>query len=83
MTVYGVICQRWKPCSDGAICNVELVLKANNIEVTNRSDQQTTGQAMKDIQKEYEAFWQSYKHFPIAGRFKSTFVRVCVHMHPG
>ncbi|XP_056873809.1 DNA helicase MCM9 isoform X2 [Takifugu flavidus] len=68
VTVYGVICQRWKPCYDGAPCYVELVLKANNIEVANRSSQQTSGLAMKDIQKEFEDFWKSYKHFPIAGR---------------
>lgn len=74
MTVYGVICQRWKPLYDGTPCNVELVLKANNIEVTNRSDQQTSCLALKDLQKEYEDFWNSYKHFPITGRYD------CVYM---
>lgn len=76
MTVYGVICQRWKPCYDGAPCYVELVLKANNIEVANRISQQTSGLAMKDIQKEFEDFWKSYKHFPIAGRY--VWVNLCI-----
>lgn len=48
---------------------MEMVLKANNIEVANQSSQQTSGLAMKDIQKEFEDFWKSYKHFPIAGRY--------------
>lgn len=78
MTVYGVICQRWKPCYDGAPCYVELVLKANNIEVANRSSQPTSGLAMKDIQKEFEDFWKSYKHFPIAGRY--VWVSMCIHV---
>lgn len=76
MTVYGVICQRWKPCYDGVPCYVELVLKANNIEVANRISQQTSGLAMKDIQKEFEDFWKSYKHFPIAGRY--VWVYMCI-----
>lgn len=68
VTVYGVMCQRWKPCYDGAPCYVELVLRANNVEVANKSNHQTSCVAMKDIQKEYEDFWKSYKHFPLAGR---------------
>lgn len=75
VTVYGVVYQRWKPCYARAPCYVELVLKANNIEVTNRSNQQTSAQTMKDIQKEFEDFWKSYRHFPIAGRC------VCIYLY--
>lgn len=85
MIVYGVVCQRWKPCYAGAPCYVELVLKANNIEVTNRSSQQTSALTIKDIQKEFEDFWQSYRHFPIAGRYICTCIylyqHVSVYMH--
>ncbi|XP_026196431.1 DNA helicase MCM9 isoform X2 [Anabas testudineus] len=66
VTVYGVMCQRWKPFYDGSRCEVELVLKANNIEVNNQ--QAATALLMKDAQKEFEDFWNSYKHDPIAGR---------------
>ncbi|XP_044025414.1 DNA helicase MCM9 isoform X3 [Siniperca chuatsi] len=66
VTVYGVMCQRWKPFYDGARCDVELVLKANNIEVNNQ--QAAAALLMKDVQKEFEDFWNSYKHDPIAGR---------------
>ncbi|XP_075993373.1 DNA helicase MCM9 [Genypterus blacodes] len=66
VTVYGVMCQRWRPLCDGARCDVELVLKANNIEVNN---QQATGALlMEDVQREFEDFWESYKLRPLAGR---------------
>lgn len=66
VTVYGVMCQRWKPFYDGTRCDVELVLKANNIEVNNQ--QASAALLMKDIQKEFEDFWDNYRHDPIAGR---------------
>ncbi|KAM7367504.1 hypothetical protein PAMP_013796 [Pampus punctatissimus] len=66
VTVYGVMCQRWKPFYDGSCCDVELVLKANNIEVNN--EQAAAALLMEDVQKEFEDFWESYKHEPIAGR---------------
>ena len=65
VTVYGVVCQRWKPFYNDSTCEVELVLKANNIEVNN---QQTTATLMmEDIQKEFKAFWESHREDPIAG----------------
>nr|XP_020467138.1 DNA helicase MCM9 [Monopterus albus] len=66
VTVYGVMCQRWKPFYDGTCCDVELVLKANNVEVNNQ--QPAAALLMKDVQKEFDDFWNSYKHDPIAGR---------------
>ncbi|XP_029903789.1 DNA helicase MCM9 [Myripristis murdjan] len=66
VTVYGVVCQRWRPLYDDAHCNVELVLKANNIEVNNQ--QATAALLMEDMQKDFEDFWDSYRHDPIAGR---------------
>ncbi|XP_076612810.1 DNA helicase MCM9 [Chaetodon auriga] len=66
VTVYGVVCQRWKPFFDGSCCDVELVLKANNIEVSNQ--QAAAALVMKDVQKEFEQFWISHRHDPMAGR---------------
>ncbi|XP_070782440.1 DNA helicase MCM9 [Enoplosus armatus] len=66
VTVYGVMRQRWRPFYDGTRCDVELVLKANNIEVNNQ--QAAAALLMKDVQREFEDFWNSYKHDPIAGR---------------
>ncbi|KAG7999789.1 DNA helicase MCM9 [Nibea albiflora] len=65
VTVYGVMCQRWKPFYDSTRCDVELVLKANNIEVNNQ--QAVAAMAMRDVQKEFEDFWNTYKHNPIDG----------------
>ena len=59
------MCQRWKPFYDAARCDVELVLKANNIEVNNQ--QASNALLMKDVQKEFEDFWKTYQHDPIAG----------------
>ncbi|XP_058612803.1 DNA helicase MCM9 isoform X1 [Onychostoma macrolepis] len=66
ITVYGVVCQRWKPMFLDCRCDVEIVLKANYIEVNN--EQSTTALVLEDIQKEFEDFWDSHKHNPIAGR---------------
>ncbi|XP_016329769.1 LOW QUALITY PROTEIN: DNA helicase MCM9-like [Sinocyclocheilus anshuiensis] len=66
ITVYGVVCQRWKPMFLDCHCDVEIVLKANYIEVNN--EQSTTALVLEDIQKEFEDFWDSHKHDPIAGR---------------
>ncbi|XP_008294420.1 DNA helicase MCM9 [Stegastes partitus] len=66
VTVYGVVCQRWKSLYEGSRCEVELVLKANNIEVNNQ--QTAAALLVKDVQKEFEEFWQSFRTDPIAGR---------------
>ncbi|KAL1254009.1 hypothetical protein QQF64_016238 [Cirrhinus molitorella] len=66
ITVYGVVCQRWKPTFLDCRCDVEIVLKANYIEVNN--EQSTTALVLEDIQKEFEDFWDCHKHDPIAGR---------------
>ncbi|XP_035000089.2 DNA helicase MCM9 [Hippoglossus stenolepis] len=66
VTVYGVMCQRWKPFYEGTRSDVEMVLKANNIEVNN--NQTAAALLMKDVQQEFAVFWDNYKHDPIAGR---------------
>ncbi|XP_022073592.1 DNA helicase MCM9 isoform X2 [Acanthochromis polyacanthus] len=66
VTVYGVVCQRWRPLFEGSRCEVELVLKANNMEVNNQQTAATL--LIKDVHKEFEEFWQSFKTDPIAGR---------------
>ncbi|XP_068198706.1 DNA helicase MCM9 [Antennarius striatus] len=66
VTVYGVILQRWKPLCDGGVCEVELVLRANSMEVNNQ--QTAAALVMKDVHKEFQEFWSNYRHDPIAGR---------------
>lgn len=74
VTVYGVMHQRWRPFSDGSHCNVELVLRANNIEVYNQHAAATS--AIKDVQTEFEEFWDRFKHDPIQGKFAGKQFRV-------
>uniref|UniRef100_A0A8B9RG44 DNA helicase MCM9 n=1 Tax=Astyanax mexicanus TaxID=7994 RepID=A0A8B9RG44_ASTMX len=66
ITVYGVLWQRWKPLYQDSRCDVEIVLKANYIEINN--DQSTAAVALEDFQKEFEEFWENHKQDPIAGR---------------
>nr|XP_057939162.1 DNA helicase MCM9 [Doryrhamphus excisus] len=66
VTVYGVMCQRWKPFFDGSRCDVELVLKANNVEVNNQRG--GADLLMEDVQKEFEEFWEFHRNDPMTGR---------------
>ncbi|XP_054990981.1 DNA helicase MCM9 isoform X1 [Sorex araneus] len=65
LTIYGVVMQRWKPLQQDVRCEVEIVLKANYVQVNN---EQSGGIVMdEEIRKEYEDFWEYYKSDPFAG----------------
>ncbi|XP_030628078.1 DNA helicase MCM9 [Chanos chanos] len=66
ITVYGVVWQRWKPLMEDVRCDVEIVLKANFIEINN--EKSAANVMLDDIQREFEDFWDGYKHDPISGR---------------
>lgn len=63
--MYGVVRQRWKPLYEDARCELDLVLKANFIEVNN--EQTMAALVLEDMQQEFEEFWDNYKHDPITG----------------
>lgn len=63
--MYGVVWQRWKPLYLDSRCDVEIVLRANYIEINN--DQSTAAVALEDFQKEFKEFWKIHKHNPVAG----------------
>ncbi|XP_004673870.2 PREDICTED: DNA helicase MCM9 [Condylura cristata] len=66
LTIYGVVMQRWKPFHQDVRCEVEIVLKANYIQVNN---EQSAGIIMnEEVRKEFEDFWEYYKSDPFAGR---------------
>ncbi|XP_032130823.1 DNA helicase MCM9 isoform X1 [Sapajus apella] len=66
LTIYGVVMQRWKPFQQDVRCEVEIVLKANYIQVNN---EQSSGVIMdEEVRKEFEGFWDSYKSDPFSGR---------------
>ncbi|XP_054425857.1 DNA helicase MCM9 isoform X2 [Pteronotus mesoamericanus] len=65
LTVYGVVMQRWKPFQRDVRCEVEIVLKANYIQVNN---EQSAGIILdEEVRKEFEDFWEHYKSDPFAG----------------
>ncbi|KAM7135659.1 DNA helicase MCM9 isoform 2-T2 [Molossus nigricans] len=66
LTIYGVVMQRWKPFQRDMRCEVEIVLKANFVQVNN---EQSAGIIMdEEVRKEFEDFWEHYKSNPFAGR---------------
>ncbi|XP_047415667.1 DNA helicase MCM9 isoform X3 [Sciurus carolinensis] len=66
LTIYGVVMQRWKPFQQDIRCEVEIVLKANYVQVNN---EQSSGIIMdEEVRKEFEDFWEYYKNDPFAGR---------------
>ncbi|XP_063581039.1 DNA helicase MCM9 isoform X2 [Pongo abelii] len=66
LTIYGIVMQRWKPFQQDVRCEVEIVLKANYIQVNN---EQSSGIIMdEEVRKEFEDFWEYYKSDPFAGR---------------
>nr|XP_003404298.2 DNA helicase MCM9 isoform X1 [Loxodonta africana]XP_023395466.1 DNA helicase MCM9 isoform X1 [Loxodonta africana] len=66
LTIYGVVMQRWKPFQQDVRCEVEIVLKANYVQVNN---EQSTGIIMdEEVRKEFEDFWENYRSDPFAGR---------------
>ncbi|KAJ8270725.1 hypothetical protein GJAV_G00118550 [Gymnothorax javanicus] len=66
ITVYGVVRQRWKPLYPDTRCDLEIVLKANFVEVNN--EQSTAAMVLDDFQKEFEEFWEKFRDDPLAGR---------------
>ncbi|XP_055088375.1 DNA helicase MCM9-like [Periophthalmus magnuspinnatus] len=66
VTVYGIVCQRWKPFTEGSRCDVELILKANHIEVNNQHT--AISVLLEEAHRDMEDFWDTYKLNPLAGR---------------
>lgn len=65
LTIYGVVMQRWKPFQRDVRCEVEIVLKANYVQVNN---EQSAGIVMdEEVWKEFEDFWEHYKSDPFTG----------------
>ncbi|XP_038616491.1 DNA helicase MCM9 isoform X2 [Tachyglossus aculeatus] len=66
LTIFGVVMQRWKPLQPDSRCEVEIVLKANYVQVNN---EQPLGVAMdEEVRREFQRFWELYRRDPFAGR---------------
>ncbi|XP_033619092.1 DNA helicase MCM9 isoform X4 [Fukomys damarensis] len=65
LTICGVVTQRWKPFHQDVRCEVEIVLKANYVQINN---EQSSGVIVdEEVRKEFEEFWKCYKGDPFAG----------------
>ncbi|XP_028913129.1 DNA helicase MCM9 isoform X2 [Ornithorhynchus anatinus] len=66
LTIFGVVMQRWKPLQQAARCEVEIVLKANYVQVNN---EQPLGVVIdEEVRREFQRFWELYQRDPFAGR---------------
>ncbi|XP_005389182.1 PREDICTED: DNA helicase MCM9 [Chinchilla lanigera] len=66
LTIYGVVIQRWKPFQQDVRCEVEIVLRANYVQINN---EQSSGIVVdEEVRKEFEEFWECYRSDPFAGR---------------
>ena len=66
ITVTGVVLRRWKPTNVESKCEVELVLKANHVQVQN--EQRGVFLATDEMKQEIEEFWEKHKYQPLIGR---------------
>ena len=66
ITVSGVVLRRWRSTNVETKCEVELVLKANHIQVQN--EQRGIVMATDELKQEIEEFWEKYKYQPLVGR---------------
>lgn len=65
LTVYGVVMQRWKLFQQDVRCEVEIVLKANYVQINN---EQSSGIVVdEEVRKKFEDFWEYYRSDPFAG----------------
>nr|KAG5699161.1 hypothetical protein BaRGS_014460 [Batillaria attramentaria] len=66
VTVCGIVSQRWRPVSDETKCDIEIVLKANHVLVTNEQRSQVL--ITQELREEIAAFWESHKNCPLSAR---------------
>lgn len=62
----GIVKRRWKPQIVGKELDVELVFKANHIQINN--DISSVGFVKPDIKENFDNFWKQYENNPLDGR---------------
>ena len=58
--IFGSVMCRWHPSVAGKPCDLELVLKANNIEVCNERHSAAKGVNFEELQDEFQCFWAAH-----------------------
>ncbi|BFZ04942.1 hypothetical protein BsWGS_07980 [Bradybaena similaris] len=66
VTVCGTVRQRWRPSMPDSRCDIEIVLHANHILVTN--EQRNSVMITQEFKDEIHEFWLGYKCQPLTGR---------------
>ncbi|XP_052064164.1 DNA helicase MCM9-like [Mytilus californianus] len=66
VTICGTVKRRWRPASVDSRCEIEVVMKANHVLVTN--EQRNSVLVNQDLKKEILSFWESRSHQPLTGR---------------
>ncbi|XP_063400645.1 DNA helicase MCM9-like [Mytilus trossulus] len=66
VTICGTVKRRWRPSSVDSRCEIEVVMKANHVLVTN--EQRNSVLVNQDLKKEILSFWESHSHQPLTGR---------------
>nr|XP_039262957.1 DNA helicase MCM9-like isoform X1 [Styela clava] len=64
--IYGALKCRWQQLQKGKTCNIELVLKANYIEV--RNEQRLGASVKEEMQNDFECFWAVHAENPMTAR---------------
>ena len=59
IVIFGSVMCRWHPSTTGKPCDLELVLKANNIEVCNERHT-AAGVDLEELQDEFQCFWATH-----------------------
>ncbi|XP_076818808.1 uncharacterized protein LOC143464739 isoform X1 [Clavelina lepadiformis] len=68
VVIFGSVACRWHTVSVGKPCDLELVIKANNVEVCNDRRSTIKGLDIDELQDEFQCFWAAYGHSPMAAR---------------
>ncbi|UYV72591.1 MCM9 [Cordylochernes scorpioides] len=68
LTVSGVLLQRWRPLTPGTKADLELVLRAHNLEVKSRGTAAETASISEEQMEEFLSFWRSHQAAPLSGR---------------
>lgn len=58
--IFGSVMCRWRPSTTGKPCDLELVLKANNVEVCNERHSAAKGMNLEELQDEFQCFWAAH-----------------------
>ncbi|CAL1548313.1 unnamed protein product, partial [Lymnaea stagnalis] len=66
VTICGTVRQRWRPAMMDAKCDLEIVLQANHILVTN--EQRSHVMITQELKDEVAEFWDEHKYKPLTGR---------------